>query len=200
MDWNDAIDTQEVHYYESLHTLPYGSSAVVPPPPSSNNATIEKIPRILHQTWKSSLLPSKWAIQSKKCQEMHEDFEYKLWTDESSLEFIKEFYPWFLPTFLGYKFDIQRADAIRYFVLHKYGGVYMDLDIGGLVLISFALFFLLSSQSPTLQSPPPWTVHAPHLFGWRANTHNSARAMSKLQCHSSVTRINIQHMPCRYIY
>lgn len=27
-------------------------------------------------------------------------------------------------------FTIQRADAIRYFVLHKYGGIYMDLDIG----------------------------------------------------------------------
>lgn len=27
-------------------------------------------------------------------------------------------------------YNIQRADAIRYFVLHKYGGIYMDLDIG----------------------------------------------------------------------
>lgn len=31
---------------------------------------------------------------------------------------------------MNYKLDIQRADVIRYFVLHKYGGVYMDLDIG----------------------------------------------------------------------
>lgn len=167
VDWDDAIDIQEVKYYESLHTLPYGSSDVLPPPPpSSNNATIEKIPRILHQTWKSSLLPSKWAIQSKKCQEMHKDFEYKLWTDESSLEFIKEFYPWFLPTFLGYKFDIQRADAIRYFVLHKYGGVYMDLDIGGFLSSLFT-----SSHSPTpIFATLATAIHAPHLFGWRANT------------------------------
>jgi mannosyltransferase OCH1-like enzyme len=27
-------------------------------------------------------------------------------------------------------YNIQRADAIRYFVLHKFGGIYMDLDIG----------------------------------------------------------------------
>lgn len=65
---------------------------------------------------------------------MHKDFEYKLWTDESSLAFIKEHYPWFLPTYLGYQFNIQRADAIRYFVLHKYGGVYLDLDVGGFTL------------------------------------------------------------------
>jgi inositol phosphorylceramide mannosyltransferase catalytic subunit len=53
-----------------------------------------------------------------------------LWTDASSREFIAEHYPWFLDTFDGYVYPIQRADAIRYFVLHHYGGVYMDLDIG----------------------------------------------------------------------
>ncbi|KAK9893600.1 glycosyltransferase family 32 protein [Cystobasidium minutum MCA 4210] len=128
VDWNDAIDTHEIKYYESLHTLPYGSDDL---PSSSNtsNTIIEKVPRIIHQTWKSSSLPSKWNTLSKTCQSMHKDFEYKLWTDESSLAFIKEHYPWFLPTYLGYQFNIQRADAIRYFVLHKYGGVYLDLDV-----------------------------------------------------------------------
>ncbi|KAG8967617.1 hypothetical protein FRC03_009646 [Tulasnella sp. 419] len=56
--------------------------------------------------------------------------EYMLWTDEMARELIKEHYPWFLSTYDGYGFNIQRADAIRYFVLHRYGGVYMDLDIG----------------------------------------------------------------------
>lgn len=53
-----------------------------------------------------------------------------LWTDEKSREFIAAEYPWFLPTFDGYTYPIQRADAIRYFVLHHYGGVYLDLDVG----------------------------------------------------------------------
>jgi len=39
-------------------------------------------------------------------------------------------YPWFLETFDGYPYPIQRADAIRYFVLHHFGGVYIDLDDG----------------------------------------------------------------------
>lgn len=56
--------------------------------------------------------------------------EYKLWSDNSSREFIADHYPWFLPTFDSYPYPIQRADVIRYFVLHHYGGVYMDLDIG----------------------------------------------------------------------
>jgi len=53
-----------------------------------------------------------------------------LWTDASSREFIAEHYPWFLDNFDDYTYPIQRADAIRYFVLHHYGGVYLDLDVG----------------------------------------------------------------------
>ncbi len=53
-----------------------------------------------------------------------------LWTDAGSREFIANRYSWFLETFDGYKYNIQRADAIRYFVLHHYGGIYIDLDMG----------------------------------------------------------------------
>ncbi|KAG6856338.1 hypothetical protein H0H87_005456 [Tephrocybe sp. NHM501043] len=60
----------------------------------------------------------------------NETREYILWTDARSRQFIADHYPWFLENFDGYTYPIQRADAIRYFVLHHYGGVYLDLDIG----------------------------------------------------------------------
>lgn len=56
--------------------------------------------------------------------------KYMLWTDAGSREFIAKYYPWFLDNFDDYTYPIQRADAIRYFVLHHYGGVYLDLDVG----------------------------------------------------------------------
>jgi len=40
-----------------------------------------------------------------------------------------EHYEWFLPIFRGFDWDIKRADAIRYFALYHYGGVYADLDV-----------------------------------------------------------------------
>jgi mannosyltransferase OCH1-like enzyme len=43
--------------------------------------------------------------------------------------FIKERYPWFLPIFDSYPYNIQRADVIRYFALAYYGGTYLDLDL-----------------------------------------------------------------------
>jgi hypothetical protein len=60
----------------------------------------------------------------------HSPAKYMLWTDAGSREFIAAHYPWFLNTFDNYRYPIQRADAIRYFVLYHYGGIYMDLDIG----------------------------------------------------------------------
>ena len=44
------------------------------------------------------------------------------------MAFIAAEYPWFLETFQNYRYPIQRADAIRYFVLAHYGGTYIDLD------------------------------------------------------------------------
>lgn len=41
---------------------------------------------------------------------------------------LKHRYPWFLEDWDGYEFPIQRADAIRYFILAHYGGIYIDLD------------------------------------------------------------------------
>lgn len=37
-------------------------------------------------------------------------------------------FPAFLDSFNNYAFPIQRADAIRYFILYYYGGIYMDMD------------------------------------------------------------------------
>ncbi|KAG5342521.1 hypothetical protein C0989_000649 [Termitomyces sp. Mn162] len=91
---------------------------------------IERIPRIIHQTWKTDVLPARWKGISEACRKMMPDYEYMLWTDASSRDFIASHYPWFLENFDGYTYPIQRADAIRYFVLHHYGGVYIDLDIG----------------------------------------------------------------------
>ncbi|KAF8529045.1 nucleotide-diphospho-sugar transferase [Hysterangium stoloniferum] len=100
---------------------------------SSNNSTdhrTEFIPRIIHQTWKTETLPDRWKGVSQSCRDLMPDYKYMLWTDASSREFIEREYPWFLPTFDAYTYPIQRADAIRYFVLHYYGGVYLDLDVG----------------------------------------------------------------------
>ena len=88
------------------------------------------IPKIIHQTYTNTSVPSRWRQAQESCLSLHPDYEYRFWTDEANLSFISKEYPWFLTTFLTYPHNIQRADAVRYFILAHYGGVYLDLDNG----------------------------------------------------------------------
>jgi inositol phosphorylceramide mannosyltransferase catalytic subunit len=95
-----------------------------------NSSLPQLIPKIIHQTYINTSVPERWRLAQESCIELHPDYEYMFWTDEGSLAFIEKEYPWFLDTFQNYAHNIQRADAIRYFVLSFYGGVYVDLDNG----------------------------------------------------------------------
>jgi mannosyltransferase OCH1-like enzyme len=95
-----------------------------------NPSLPQLIPKIIHQTYINNSIPERWREARESCIKMHPDYEYKFWSDEDSLAFIEKEYPWSLDTFVSYPHPIQRADAIRYFVLVHYGGIYIDLDNG----------------------------------------------------------------------
>lgn len=102
--------------------------------PAPNSGAISErpqlIPKIIHQTYKNESIPEIWQGPQQSCLDLHPDYEYKLWTDKKAREFIAAEYPWFLETYDAYPYPIQRADTIRYFVLHHFGGIYIDLDDG----------------------------------------------------------------------
>ncbi|KAL6759989.1 nucleotide-diphospho-sugar transferase [Haematococcus lacustris] len=95
-------------------------------PAASSNAPV---PKILHQTWRDKNLPARWRAAQQSCIDAHPGYEYRLWTDDDAEQLIASHYPWFLSTFKSYPYSIQRADALRYFVLHRFGGIYLDLDV-----------------------------------------------------------------------
>ncbi|KAH7393557.1 nucleotide-diphospho-sugar transferase [Cadophora sp. MPI-SDFR-AT-0126] len=105
--------------------------AEIPAPGSDmiENRT-QLIPKIIHQTYINESIPERWQAGQQSCIDLHEDYEYILWTDAKSRDFIATEYPWALDNFDSYNFPIQRADAIRYFILAHYGGIYIDLDDG----------------------------------------------------------------------
>ena len=89
------------------------------------------IPRIIHQTWKNSDIPfdvfhRDWVESWRR---YHAAWQHRFWTDADLRDLIAKDYPWFLAVFDGYRHPIQRVDAARYFMLHKHGGLYVDLDV-----------------------------------------------------------------------
>lgn len=87
------------------------------------------IPKIIHQTWKTTDIPNTMKNYYKSWKQFNPEFEHKLWTDTDIRELIRVHYPLFLPYFDSYPHQIMRVDAFRFFVLHKFGGIYADLDM-----------------------------------------------------------------------
>lgn len=89
------------------------------------------IPKIIHQSHKGKedAIPERELKIRASVLMNHPDWEYKYWSDEDNRKLIEEHYSWFLPTYDKYAYPIQRADVARYFYMHKYGGVYLDLDM-----------------------------------------------------------------------
>ena len=88
------------------------------------------IPKIIHQTWKNETIPDKWKESVGSVKAHHKSYKYMLWTDKAMKEFVKKEYPEFYKTYNDYPNPIQRCDAFRFLVLYKYGGIYIDMDIG----------------------------------------------------------------------
>lgn len=93
------------------------------------------IPRILHQTWKNEDLPDNFRQMAQSWKDKHANWEYIFWTDEMNRDFIAAYFPNFLPVYDNYPNHIQRVDAVRYFILYKYGGFFIDLDFECLACI-----------------------------------------------------------------
>ena len=87
------------------------------------------IPKVIHQTWRTTELPPSLAYYHSTVKQHHPDYEIILWDDVACHQFVQQFYPQIYPTYIGYKYNIQRVDAFRYMLLHTYGGIYLDLDM-----------------------------------------------------------------------
>ena len=90
------------------------------------------IERILHQTWKTEEIPRRFRSWVESVRRENPELEYRLWTDDDNLRLIEQHYRWFLPTYRAYRHPVERADAARYFIVHRFGGLYLDLDMEGL--------------------------------------------------------------------
>lgn len=89
-------------------------------------------PNIIHQIFfkfpEQHEIPKKWLQNHEEWKRIHPQYIVKLWSSEMSEELIRELDIEFLDIYNNYPHEIQRVDAIRYFILYKYGGLYVDLD------------------------------------------------------------------------
>lgn len=112
----------------------YTSSAGV-----SSNATAPEnntypVPAVIHTIFigsKDKLRPS-WALAAHACRAVHPDYNFEYWDNGRAERFVRRVYPGIWPTWKNYPYDIQRADSLRYMILHHYGGtssIFMQISL-----------------------------------------------------------------------
>lgn len=115
------------------------------------------IPRVLHQIWVGEQgIPPDIALLCQKMREAHPQWEYKLWTNEN--------YPQDIPAHFepiiqrtrevsrsGRNMGAIEADLLRYLILHRMGGVYLDCDFrltGSLEVLDLSKDLILCAPHP----------------------------------------------------
>lgn len=90
---------------------------------------MEKIPKTIHQIWLGeNKRPDIWLDTFKKDYiNMHSDYHYILWNESNIIDLFMEF-----PVY-GTIFSLEttyngKSDLLRYLILYKYGGIYIDAD------------------------------------------------------------------------
>jgi inositol phosphorylceramide mannosyltransferase catalytic subunit len=92
--------------------------------------------KIIHQIWFGTYPTRQSAAKIREELNKYEktwinrnpDWLHVVWDTRRCRELIRLCYPQHQPLYEGYRWDIQRCDAARYFFLHRYGGLYSDMD------------------------------------------------------------------------
>lgn len=82
-------------------------------PATFSTVFVPTVPKIIHQQWKSDVIPEKFMKWKNKWLQYfpENEYEHMLWTDDNAREHIVNNYPWFLDTYDGYPHNINRVDA-----------------------------------------------------------------------------------------
>ena len=93
-------------------------------------AQCSRVPRRLHQIWiqGQEQMPARLVELQRTWRKLNPGHEYRLWDEPALRGLIAARHAWFLPTWDGYRYLHQRADAGRLFVLYEQGGFYADVD------------------------------------------------------------------------
>lgn len=87
-----------------------------------------QIPHVLHQIWHDENVPSEFDAFRESWMIHHPQWTHKLWNFSNGAALLSEHYPELLRSFYSFPKDVQRADMLRYVILHHEGGVYADMD------------------------------------------------------------------------
>lgn len=91
---------------------------------NSAKSAAGRIPKIIHQIWLGGKLPDAYLGWQKSWKRFHPEWKYVLWTDSAvrKMSLVNE------AAFIETRNLGAKSDILRYEILLKYGGLYVDTD------------------------------------------------------------------------
>lgn len=93
---------------------------------------LRHIPRTIHQIYfniTKAELPERFLDAKASWKRCHPDFNYILWNETMVEHLIDKHFADMKTLYLSYGHWIRRVDVARMFILYRYGGIYIDMDI-----------------------------------------------------------------------
>ena len=89
-----------------------------------------KIPKIVWQTWKTKDLAPHIADERNRMIRENPGYNFQLWDDGNCEDFMRQLTQPISDAYFSINpvLGAARADLWRYCVIHKFGGIYLDLD------------------------------------------------------------------------
>ena len=88
--------------------------------------------KIIHQIWfdlgNGKNIPDKYKLYQSSWIKHHPKWKYILWDEQMGTSLIKQHYNKYYDMYINVKYPIMKIDILRYCILHKYGGLYADID------------------------------------------------------------------------
>lgn len=105
---------------------------------------------IVFQTWKTNTFHKKIEKLREKMIKENSEFQFKLYSNEEMNNSVEEYFDKeIIISYFKLNHYAARADFWRYLILHKYGGVYLDID--SLILKDLTPIFSKNKSMLTLE-------------------------------------------------
>lgn len=97
---------------------------------------LEQKGKIIHQVWFGTMPNKKAAAKDfekmakyrNSWKEKNPNWLHHIWDKKLAEKLVRKHYPGHYSMYFKFRYDIQRCDMVRYCFLHRYGGLYADMD------------------------------------------------------------------------
>jgi mannosyltransferase OCH1-like enzyme len=111
--------------------LLWSMAARSPAPPALSSPAFPNLVHLVYGLWDDGPLPWRLRAMLGSWLRHHRPPKWRivLWNRRQAEELVRARYPDLAEIYAGYSRPVQRADLLRYLLLHEFGGFYADLDI-----------------------------------------------------------------------